>query len=187
MTTWRQLVNWFVTTCSFSRVFSRVCKLLQICKQVATRLLSSWYQDVFACLSGCFWMTITDLLQVIPTRLTQAVATSLIVAINLLTTCYCTCRRYQTCWDDLLRICWPHQPACYKVITTCFRLANNYEHTVRIHRVGRLWHFNACTLTKTGFFVIARGIARRLHFLVFSSTGTRISFILKYAAALMKQ
>jgi hypothetical protein len=134
MRTFRQLVNRFVTT---SRVFSRVCKLSQIRKQVVTRLLSSPYQDVRMFIR-MFWMTITDLLQVIPTRLTQAVATSLIVAINLLTTCYCTCRLYQTCWNDLLRICWPHQPACYKVITTCFRLANNYEHTVRIHRVGRL-------------------------------------------------
>jgi hypothetical protein len=33
-----------------------------------------------------------------------------------------TCRRYPTCWKNLLRVCWSHQP-CYKImITTCSRL-----------------------------------------------------------------
>ena len=62
-------------------------KLLQICTQVVTRLLSSRYQDVFALLvpsccdksgTSCYHlvtrlMTVTDLLQVVPTRLIKAV------------------------------------------------------------------------------------------------------------------
>jgi ArsR family metal-binding transcriptional regulator len=59
----------------------------QIYKQVVTRLLSSQYQDVFALLvpsccdksgTSCYQfftklMTVADLLQVVPTRLMQAV------------------------------------------------------------------------------------------------------------------
>jgi hypothetical protein len=69
-------------------------KLLQICKQVVTRLLSSRYQDVFALLvpsccdksgTSCYHlviglMTVTDLLQVIPTRPIQAVCNKLLRA-----------------------------------------------------------------------------------------------------------
>jgi hypothetical protein len=69
-------------------------KLLQICKQVVTRLLSSRYQDVFALLvlsccdksgTSCYHlvtklMTVTDLLQVVPTRLIQAVRNKLLRA-----------------------------------------------------------------------------------------------------------
>jgi hypothetical protein len=89
-------------------------KLLQICKQVVTRLLRSRYQDVFALLvpsccdksgTSCYHlvtrlMTVTDLLQVIPTRLTQAVRNKLLRAC-----CHqrVTCRRYQTCWNKMLR------------------------------------------------------------------------------------
>ena len=40
--------------------------------------------------------------------------------------------------------------------------------------------------TKTVFLVMARLIALILHFPVFSSTGTMMSFILKYAAAFIK-
>ena len=60
---------------------------LNICKQVVTRLLSSWYQDVFALLvpsccvkswTSCYQhvtrlTTVTDLLQIVPTTLIQAV------------------------------------------------------------------------------------------------------------------
>ena len=67
---------------------------LQICKQVATRLLSSRYQDVVALLvpsccdksgTSCYHlvtrlMTVTDLLQVVPTRLIQAVRNKLLRA-----------------------------------------------------------------------------------------------------------
>ena len=69
-------------------------KLLQICKQVVTKLLSSRYQDVFALLvpsccdksgTSCYHlrprlMTVTDLLQVVPTRLIQAVRNKLLRA-----------------------------------------------------------------------------------------------------------
>jgi hypothetical protein len=62
-------------------------KLLQICTQVVTRLLSSRYQDVFSLLvpsccdksgTSCYHlvtrlMTVTDLLQVVPTRPIQAI------------------------------------------------------------------------------------------------------------------
>ena len=86
----------------------KTCKLLQICKQVVTRLLSSRYQDVFALLvpsccdksgTSCYHLVtrllmVIDLLQVVPTRLIQAVRNKLLRAcchqlvINLLTTCY---------------------------------------------------------------------------------------------------
>jgi hypothetical protein len=72
----------------------KTCKLLQICKQVVTRLLSSRYQDVFALLvlsccdrSGpsCYHLVtrllmVIDLLQVVPTRLIQAVRNKLLRA-----------------------------------------------------------------------------------------------------------
>jgi hypothetical protein len=63
----------------------------------------------------------------------------------LLRACYrfVTCRRYQTCWNNLLRVCWPHQP-CYKMIPTCSRLVNNWEQAVRTHLVvDKLWDFYA--------------------------------------------
>ncbi len=122
---------------------SQTRKFLQTCKQVVTRLLSSRYQDVFALLvpscrdksgTSCYHlvtrlMTVTDLLQVVPTRLIQAVRNNLLPIC-----CYqlVTCRRYQTCWNNLLRVCWPHQP-CYKMITTCSGLVNNLEQAVRTH------------------------------------------------------
>ena len=100
-------------------------------------LLSSRYQDVFVLLvpsccdksgTSCYHlvtrlMTVKDLLQVVPTRLIQAVRNKLLRAC-----CHqlVTCRRYQTCWNNLLQVCWPHQP-CYKMITTCSRLVNNNE------------------------------------------------------------
>jgi hypothetical protein len=69
-------------------------KLLQMCKQVVTRLLSSRYQDVFALLvpsccdkseTSCYHlvtrlMTVTDLLQVAPARLIHAVRNKLLRA-----------------------------------------------------------------------------------------------------------
>jgi hypothetical protein len=75
-----------VFTCVAIHVTTVVTMLLQIWKQVVTRLLSSRYQDVFALLvpsccdsSGTRYylvtrlLTVTDLLQVILTRLIQAV------------------------------------------------------------------------------------------------------------------
>jgi hypothetical protein len=73
----------------------KTCKLLQICKQVVTRLLSNRYQDVFALLvpsccaksgTSCSHLvtrliTVTDLLlQVVPKRLKQAVRNKLLRA-----------------------------------------------------------------------------------------------------------
>jgi hypothetical protein len=102
-------------------------KLLQICKQVVTRLLSGRYQDVFALLvpsccdksgTSCYHlvtrlMTVTDLLQVVATRLIQTVRNKLLRACchqlvnNLL----------RATISDLLE-----QQPCYKMITTCSRL-----------------------------------------------------------------
>ena len=123
-------------------------KWLRICKQVATRLLSSRHQDVFALLvpsccdksgTSCYHlvtrlMMVTDLLQVVPPRLIQTVRNKL-----LRDCCHqlVTCRRYQTCWNNSLRVCWPRQP-CYKMITTCSRLVNNWEQAVRTHLVDKL-------------------------------------------------
>jgi hypothetical protein len=119
-------------------------------------------------------MTVTDLLQIVPTWLIQAVRNKLLRACcyNLVTrlmtvtdflrlqvvrnktntsllssTCQqlVTCRRYQTCWNNSLRVCWPHQP-CYKMITTCSRLVNNWEQAVRTHLVDKLSDFYACTV-----------------------------------------
>jgi hypothetical protein len=73
-------------------------------------------------------MTVTDLLQVVPTRLIQAVRNKR------------SCRRHQTCWNNLLRVCWPHQRS-YKMITTCSRLVNNWEQAVRTHLVDKLGDF----------------------------------------------
>jgi hypothetical protein len=98
-------------------------------EQVVTSLLSSrGYQDVFALLvSSCcdrsgtscnHLLTITDLLQVVPTRPIQWAVRNKSLR---------TCRRYQvTCWNNLLRVCWPHQLCC-EMITTCSRLVNNWE------------------------------------------------------------
>ena len=69
-------------------------ELLQICKQVVTRLLSRQYQDVFALLvpsccdksgTSCYHlvtrlMTVINLLQVVPTRLVQGVRNKLLRA-----------------------------------------------------------------------------------------------------------
>jgi hypothetical protein len=33
---------------------------------------------------------------------------------------------------SLLPVCWPHQP-CYKMMTTCSKLVNNWEQAVREH------------------------------------------------------
>ncbi len=69
-------------------------QVFKICKRFVTRLLSSWYQDVFALLvpsccdksgTSCYHlvtrlMTVTDLLQVVPTRLIQAVRNKLLRA-----------------------------------------------------------------------------------------------------------
>jgi hypothetical protein len=128
----------------------KMSKLLHISKQVVTRLLSSRYQDVFALLvpsccdkpgTNCYHlvtrlMTVTDLLQVVPTRLIQAVRNKLLWAC-----CHqLVNRQYRTCWNNLLRVCWPHQP-CYKMITTCSKLVNNWEQTVRTHLVDKLQDF----------------------------------------------
>ena len=85
-------------------------KLLQICKQVVTRLLSSRSQDVFALLvpsccdeseTSCYHpvsklMAVTDLLQVVATRLIQVVRNKLLRACSyqLINNLYC-------CADDI--------------------------------------------------------------------------------------
>ena len=110
-----------------------------------TRLLSSRHQNVFALLvprccgksgKSCYHlvtrlMTITDLLQVVQTRLIQAVRNKLLRA------CCHQLVNEQTCWNNLLRVCWPHKH-CYKMVTTCSTLANNWEQAVRTHLVDKL-------------------------------------------------
>jgi hypothetical protein len=99
-------------------------------EQVVITLLQGWWwqqacYEVFQQaynISGCSWQ----------------VATNFSVAINLLTTH--TCRRYQTCWNNLLQVCWPHQP-CYKMIATCSRLVNNWEQAVRTHLCWQMRFF----------------------------------------------
>jgi hypothetical protein len=88
-------------------------------------------------------MRVTDLLQVVPTRVIQtgritSCATSLLS--QLVNNLLLAAGWHQTCWNNLLRVCWPHQP-CYKMITTCSRLDNNWEQAVRTHLVQKLWDF----------------------------------------------
>jgi hypothetical protein len=124
--------------------------------KVVTLLLSSRYQDVFALLvrsscdkpeTRCYHlvtrlMTPTELVTSCSnktnTRLFVTVAIpAWSVVINLLTTCY-TWRGIRlvgtTCCESVVR-CRP----CYKMITTCYRLVNNWEQTVLTHLVDKLW------------------------------------------------
>ena len=79
-------------------------------------------------------MKVPNLLQVVLTKLMQVVR-------NKLQRACChqlvTCRRYQTRWNNLLRVCWPHQP-CYKMITTCPKVVNNLEQAVGTHLADTL-------------------------------------------------
>ena len=52
--------------------------------------------------------------------------------------------------DLLKQICWPYQP-CYKMITACSTLVNNWEQAVRTHLVDKLRDFCACTLRTFSF------------------------------------
>jgi hypothetical protein len=116
-------------------------KLLQICKQVVTRLLWSRYQDVFALLvpsrcdkfgTSCYHlvtrlMTVTDLLQVVPTRLIQDVRNKLLRAcchqlVNNLLLADDIRLVGTTCCESVGLI-----NLVTKMITTCSRLVNNWE------------------------------------------------------------
>jgi hypothetical protein len=86
--------NLCVFTCVVCSTHVKTHELFQICKQVVTRLLLSRYQDVFALLvpsccdkseTSCYHlvtrlMTVTDLLQVVLTRLIQTVRNKLLRA-----------------------------------------------------------------------------------------------------------
>ncbi len=79
---WAYYFHSFELTCKNAQVF-------QICKHVVqqSRLLSSRYQDVFPIVVTCLEQVstlLTDLLQVVPARLIQQVATSLMLP----TTCH---------------------------------------------------------------------------------------------------
>ena len=110
-------------------------------KQVVTRLLSSRYQDVFALLvpsccdksgTSCYHlvtrlMTVTDLLQVVPTRLIQAVRNKLLRAcchqfVNNLLRADDIRLVGTTCCESVGLI-----NLYYKIITTCSVLVNNWE------------------------------------------------------------
>jgi hypothetical protein len=113
---WR-LVGRPVTTCAFLRVYTR--KNLTACQQdVFAQLLPSFWQVWTKSLSSCIrmcsrclfpvvvtrLMTVTELLQVVPSRLIQTVRNKLLHKLVVNLSCY------QTCWNNLLRVCWPHQP-----------------------------------------------------------------------------
>jgi hypothetical protein len=87
------------------------------------------------------WLTtVTDLLQVVPTR-PQKTNARLGRKTNVLTSCHKFFVNY-LCRDiRLLRICWPHQ-TCYKMITTCSRFVNNWEQAMQTHPVTFL-HVNS--------------------------------------------
>ena len=131
-------------------------KLLQICKQVVTRLLSNRYQDVFALLvpsccdkfgTSCYHlvtrlMKVTDLLQVVPTRLIQAFVTSCyeLVVNNLLTTCY-----VQTTSDLLEQLV-----ASLLASSTLLQDDNNLFQTCRQLRISACQQ-NVCALLLPGY------------------------------------
>jgi hypothetical protein len=94
-------------------------KLLQICKQVVTRLLSSRYQDVFALLvssccdksgTSCYHISCYEVDD--GNRLATSCSTKAVCNKLLRACCHqlVTCRREQTYWNNLLRVCWPHHP-----------------------------------------------------------------------------
>jgi hypothetical protein len=117
-------LGWRSTT---SPDYTRI-NLLQICKQVVTRLLSSRYQEVFR------------------TECSRLFCTRLITAVTDLLTTSVTYRQYQICWDSFLRVRWPHRP-CHKMKTTCSNTKTScwrrqslfqYEDILLLLRV-RLW------------------------------------------------
>jgi hypothetical protein len=122
-----------------SRQIAQVVTDLQ---QAVTRLLSSWYQDVFALLvpsccdkseTSCYHlvtrlMMVTDFLQVVPKRLIQSVRNKLLRA---------CCHQLV---NNLFRVCRPHQLCC-EMITICSKLVNNWEQAVRTQLVDKLWDF----------------------------------------------
>jgi hypothetical protein len=127
----------------------KTSKLLQTCKQVVRRLLSSQYQDVFVLLvpsccdkseTSCYrlvssLMTVTDLLQVVPTRLAQAVRNKLLRAC-----CHqlVTCRRYQTCSTQLVANLLASS-TLLEVVNSLFQACyNNWEQAVRTQLVDSL-------------------------------------------------
>ena len=100
----------------------RPCKSRTSCYHLVTRL-----------------MTVTDLLQVVPLRLFVTSCYELVV-INLLRSDDISLVG-TTCCQSFV---WPHQP-CYKMITTCSKLVNNWEQAVRTHLVDKLRDFHPCT------------------------------------------
>jgi hypothetical protein len=88
-------------------------------------------------------MTVTDLLQVVPTRLIQDVCNKLLQAcchqlVNNLLRADDIRLVGTTCCESVGLI----NLNCYKMITTCSRLVNNWEQAVRTHLVDKLWDFN---------------------------------------------
>jgi hypothetical protein len=129
-----------------TRKNAQVVSDLQIrCNKVVVKPISGCVRTACSQLLWQVWnklLTCYHLVTIVSTRLIQAVRNKLLRAcchqlVN-------NCRRYQTCWNNLLRVCRPHQP-CYKMITTCSRLVNNWEQAVRTHLLDNLWDFYACT------------------------------------------
>jgi hypothetical protein len=117
--------------------------VIKTIKQVATRLLSSRYRDVFAPLvpsccdksgTSCYHlvtrlMTVTDLPQFVPTRLIQAVRNKFATSL-LSSTCkqLVTYRRYRTYYTrENAQVVTGLQTSCYKSVhklsTSCVRTA----------------------------------------------------------------
>jgi hypothetical protein len=125
----------------YTRIKTR--KLLQIFKQVVTRLLSSRYQDVFALLvasccnkseASCYHLVfvtsccglivchqlVNNLLRADNIRLIVTTCCEFVGSVNLVTN---------------------------KMITTCSRLVNNWEQAVRTHLV-ETWFYRVLKITK---------------------------------------
>ena len=81
-------------------------------------------------------MTVTDLL--VPTRLIQAVRNKLLRACaHQLVNNLLRANDIRLVGTRNKRVCWSRQP-CYKMITTCSRLVNNWEQAVRTHLPNKL-------------------------------------------------
>ncbi len=145
----------YYTMCLYvCRYYTILCaSCIQICKQVVTRLSSSRHRDVFALLvpsccdksgTSCYHlvtrlMTVTDMPQVVPTILIQAVRNELLRACchqlvnNLLRVDVQLYGISDFLEHDLSRDCWSHQPCSVQddsnLFQTCQQLGTSGANT----------------------------------------------------------
>ena len=99
-------------------------KSLQIWKQLVTRFLSGRRQDVFTL--------------IVPSYSDKSWTSCYHLVTRLMTVTYLL---------QQLRVCCPHQPCLYKMITTCSRLVNNWKQAVQwTQDVDKLWDFYPCSM-----------------------------------------